>query len=227
MPSRPRRLPEDSVLASLSQVQEMLREEAKPEPPAPRERPVPLPVPEEVVGGVLSMAEIEASREARWRQESPAAPAALPVPARPLRLGVIAVATAVAATLALAGWWVAGRFGPDGRPGAVLTEGWTALRHAADLGASTARAEVAERELADAHAEIERLKAENARLAATPSPAIAEATPSPVAAPKPKAERARRGPLPAAARGKPVTRTKTRKPMNQTDHRLSSVIDSL
>jgi hypothetical protein len=173
------------------------------------------------------MAEIEASREARWRQESPAAPAALPVPARPLRLGVIAGATAAAAVLALAGWWVAHRLGNEGRPAAALAECRDALVHAAQVGALTARAETAERALAATRAELERVAAEKTRLEALPAPiaAPADAPPKPASVRKP--ERSRTIARPSAARTAPAARTKAKKAMNQTDRRLSSVIEAL
>jgi hypothetical protein len=206
----------------------MLREESKPAVSTPQALPVPLPVPEEVVGGVPSKAEIEASREARWRQERPEA---LPVPKRPLRIGVLAGATVAATVLAVAGWWAAGQLGDGGRPGAALVEARVTVMHAVEVGALNARAEAAERTLAGARAEVERLEAALAQALAAPAPPAAP--PEEVAqrdvSPKAAADRPRTAARASRARTAPAprTRTKTRKPLNQTDRRLSSVIDDL
>ncbi|MCB9539101.1 MAG: hypothetical protein H6704_23005 [Myxococcales bacterium] len=145
--SQRRRFPEDSTVVSLGEVREMIEAEVEPmygktvvarvAPP----RAVPMPVPEEVVGGVPSLAEVARQREARWRDESGVA--APPVrPWRQRRAGRIVVVGVVAALTGAAGvalgWWM--------RPSPRLALGWAvAAARAAATSAATQRAAAAPR----------------------------------------------------------------------------------
>lgn len=116
-----RRLPEDSVVTSLSEIQSILQGERAPAAPATVEElvpPRPATSPELPLGAVPSMAEVRASREQRWREDN--APAAKPAKAAEsgVPFGVWlggALGLAAAAVVALFVW-------PEAEPPVVAPE---------------------------------------------------------------------------------------------------------
>lgn len=225
--SQRRRFPEDSPVVSLGEVREMIEAEVEPmygktvvarvAPP----RAVPMPVPEEVVGGVPSLAEVARQREARWRDES----AVGAPPARPWRqrrggraalLGLVAVLMGAGGVVL--GWWM--------RPSPRMAPGWAAA--AASVGAlSTARSEAlaADEAGSEALARIAALEGERDALAAKVTALEAAAKAAAEAAAKAEAEKAER--KPKARRDRRKARRRVKRSRSRTDRNIDSLLDSL
>lgn len=228
--SQRRRFPEDSTVVSLGEVREMIEAEVEPmygktvvarvAPP----RAVPMPVPEEVVGGVPSLAEVARQREARWRDES----AVGAPPARPWRqrrggraalVGLVALLMG-AGGVAL-GWWM--------RPSPRLTPGWAA--DAASVGAleaARAQAGAAEAARAAAVARVAAVESERDALAATAAERLAaEAAEAAEAAARAEAGKAEQAPKARRERRTKRPRARRSRRPSRTDRNIDSLLDSL
>ncbi|MCB9545959.1 MAG: hypothetical protein H6706_08850 [Myxococcales bacterium] len=243
-----RRLPEDSVIVSIGDVHEMLAEEMgrQHEDTQPR-FPVPLAVPTEVVGGVPSLDEIGASREARWERQHQQVALVRTVPLWTIwrrRLILLGAAAVVAAGTWGAAWWLQAPLGAEAHMTAAA-QGHLAVAEA------EARTRAAEAAQAEALARAALLEAEAARLAEAVKAAEARASQAAVIADtvavaaaqvqagqaaaesKPRVRKRR------VARAAPVARRTTRvarkprqprkprKPMNKTDQNLDSLLKGL
>lgn len=137
-----RRHPEDSVIVSIGDVHDMLAEDVGRQHEATQPRfPVPMAVPTELVGGVPSLEELGASRQARWQGSNQRlAPVRALPPWRVWRRRLLLAAGAVGVAAATAGvmWWL--------RPPSAFLE------------VATTRVAVAERE-----ARLDELAAESER----------------------------------------------------------------
>ncbi len=233
--SQRRRFPEDSTVVSLGEVREMIEAEVEPmygktvvarvAPP----RAVPMPVPEEVVGGVPSLAEVARQREARWRDESGVAAA----PARPWRqrrAGRLAVVGVVAIVMGAAGvalgWWM--RPSPRLAPGWAVAAATTAAGSAAaqrTMAADAARVEAAERAAVVA-GERDALAARVAQLEAA-AKAAAEADEAKADEAKADEAKAERAPKARRDRKRARRRPARTRRLSRTDLKVDALLDSL
>jgi hypothetical protein len=228
-----RRLPQDSVVVSIGEVRDLLRQDTVPPEAATtvarRELPVPLAVPAEVAAGVPSMDEVRASREARW-QEDPAGPApAIHIMSRKIRLLRLARFLAVGLLgVALAAGVAAWRW-PTQRP---LVLGGVAAEQALEAAGARHRLAQVEGELQAARARAKDLEAEKQGLAT-------RVTELELAAKAQQKARARKAEPPAARKktatrrsrkkARRPTRPKRRKPAKRTrqDKRIDDLLDGL
>lgn len=223
-----RRLPEDSVVTSLSEIQAILQtsesaarrpvgKAAGQEPPAPADT-----TPRTIGAPVPSAAEIRATREARWQEEMAEAQRAPEPPAR--RVGALT--------------WMLGALGLVG--GAL--SGWFLWPHPTEATAPVAEPYVLvtlpEAAAVASPATVPPTAAVVSTAAVEPAPPSA---PQSVAASRPQTRRvasntsrqrasaidAAFGPRPTQSRGKIVAKPKVKRKKTRADSQLDSVLDGL
>jgi len=230
-----RSLPEDSVVASLGQIQDMIRDDVRPRRPnvVKKIRAVAHAVPEELIGGVPSAEEIYTRRNARWKEDR-CSVTLVPVVRRERRWGRLALGLGTALAFG-AGWFLSTAShtpGPEDGPVARAAE---RAVHIGTLAVASRRVDEAALAADTSNAKAHRLAVENARLTKMlttqriRSDAAAAAS-SDGAATKPSgpSKRARAGRT--HGRRRSARRTKHRRRprrMTRTDKNLSSLIDGL
>lgn len=236
-----RRHPEDSVVVSMGQVHDLLRQDSAPPAAAKgggeaaRELPVARPVTPAVVPGVPSINEVRASRAARWKAGAPSSLSVVPTATRAARWPWIVLGAAVAVA-AGAGGFLFGQVDRD-VDGVPLAPALQLQQQIVDAAVLAGRLRATEEALGAARADVAGLRESVARLegdlAAARQAAVAQETPAEVVeAPSPPkrvrpARRVTSRPR-AAGAGPARPRAPRSTPRgNRTDRTLDALIDGL